>query len=277
MIIKEIPIASGDVMGIPGDWHFDEQDDAASELMLRVWEAFRVNNGVLTGDSFDSIGISRYPDLRRRAAITGKTLKKEKAAAKPYFEAIENIVRRNRGDLRGGLYHLTGNHEHWWRALQDEYPGLDDTPWFEMYGDLFDGWHVFQEHTALKFGPLLVCHGHRLRGSLSKQSARTVLSNYPGQNTIYGHTHRVEAAITPTYKYGMPVDHGAWTVGHLRDIQKALKDPFMGPLVETHRQGFALVHFHEVAGELRFKVDLVTIDRGPNGMPYCIVGGVLFE
>lgn len=278
MIIKHLQPQAGDVLLVPGDIHFDSHDPMALDLMLKVAQAFRVNTAVLVGDTFDSIGISRYPHLRKQAAINRSTIKTEKAAAQPYLEAIDNIVSCNRDPRRlGGLHVLTGNHEHWWRELQYEYPGLEDTPWHELYGDLFDGWHVYKEYTALKFDKLLVAHGQRLRGSLSKRSAATVLANYPGQNTLYGHTHRIDVCITPSYKYGAPVDHGAWTIGHMRDITAGLKDPFMGPLMEQHRQGFALVHFHDVAGELRFNVNVVPIDRGPNGLPYCIVAGVLFE
>jgi hypothetical protein len=268
----------GDVLLTPGDAHFDKHDPQAWDLMLKVARAFRVNTCVLIGDTFDSIGVSRHGRPARSFRFGRGTIKAEAEAAQPYFETIEAIVGANRrpGDS-GGLYCLTGNHEHWWRAVQDDVPGLLDHPWFELYGDLFDGWHVFKEYTALKFGPLLICHGHRLRGGLSKYSAASVLGNYPGQNTLYGHTHRVDSCITPTYKYGLTVDHGAWTIGHTRDIVLELKEPALGPHAERHKQGFALTHFFEVAGELRFKVDVVTIDRGPESQPYCVVGGVLFE
>ena len=278
MIIKTLKPLPGDVALIPGDIHFDSHDPEALDLMLQVAQAFRVNTGILVGDTFDSIGISRHPSLRREFRFDRGTIKAEAAAARPYIEAIDAIVSSNRGPFNpGGLHVLTGNHEHWWKGVQDEYPGLADTPWFELYGDLFDGWHVYKEYTALRLGQLMVCHGHRLRGALSKYSAASVLANYPGQNTLYGHTHRVDACITPNYKYGTPVDHGAWTIGHMRDIRRTIKDPFMGPLVEKHRQGFALVFFYEVAGELRFNVTQVTVDRGPAGLPYCNVAGVLFE
>lgn len=278
MIIRKIQPEGGDVLLVPGDIHFDSHDPKALDLMLKVAKAFRVNTVALVGDTFDSVGISRHARLRRQFRFTRGTIKAEEKAARPYLEALDAIVSSNRGSGRlGGLHVLTGNHEDWWREIQDEYPGLSDTPWHELYGELFDGWHVYKEHTALKFGPLLVCHGHRLRGSLSKRSAATVLANYPGQNTLYGHTHRVDSCETPSYKYGQPVEHGAWTVGHLRDITLGLKDEFMGPLMETHQQGFALVFFTNVGGSLRFDVQQVNIRRGPRGKPYCLVAGVLFE
>lgn len=276
MLIKPIKTQSGDVTLIPGDIHADKQDDAALALVCKVAQAFRVNRCVLVGDTFDSVGISRHGRPARAFRFGRGTIKAEAKAIAPFLSSIEAIVCQNRGGP-GGLYVLTGNHENWWRLVQDEFPGLLDTPWFELYGDIFDGWHVLKEHTALRLGPLLVAHGHRLRGSLSKYSAASVLANYPGQNTLYGHTHRVDVATTPTYKYGSPVDHGAWTIGHLRDIRLELKDPHLGPFAERHQQGFALVSHFDVAGELRFNVDVVTIRRDRRNRPYCIVAGVLFE
>lgn len=278
MIVREITPLSGDVLLTPGDIHFDKQDDLALQLVCRVAQAFRVNTCALIGDTFDSVGISRHGRPARSFRFGKGTIKSEARAARPFIEEIDAIVSSNRDPRRpGGLYVLTGNHEHWWRAVQDDYPGLLDHPWFELYGDLFDGWHVLKEYTALRFGPLLVCHGHRLRGSLAQYSAASVLRNYPGQNTLYGHTHRVDQCVLPTYKYGSPVEHGAWTIGHLRDITLELKEPFLGPHAERHSQGFALTHFHDVGGDMRFNVTLVKIMRRPDGKPYCIVGGHLFE
>jgi hypothetical protein len=277
MLVREVKPQPGDVLFTPGDIHFDAQDDGALTLAIKVAKAFRMNTCCLIGDTFDSIGISRHGRPARNFRFGKGTIKAEARAARPYIETIDAIVSSNRGPRPGGLHVLTGNHENWWRGVQDEFPGLLDHVWSDAYGDLFDGWHCYAEHTALKFGPLLVAHGHRLRGSLSINSAYNVLRNYPGQNTLYGHTHRIDACITPTFKYGAPVDHGAWTIGHLRDIATELKEPALGVHAERHKQGFALTHFFDAGGELRFKVDLIPIDRTSSGKPYCVVGGVYFE
>lgn len=277
MIIREVEISSGETYLTPGDIHFDQQDDDALGLMFNVGVAHRVSGVVLVGDTFESAGISRHGRPARKFRLGRATILAEKRAATGPLQDLRRLVKATRGNRPGGLHVLTGNHEHWWAALQDDYPGLLDTPWFELYGDLFDGWHVHAESTALKLGPLLVCHGHRLRGALSRSSAASVLANYPGQNTLYGHTHRVDACITPSYKYGSPVRHGAWTIGHMKRMDIELKDSFLGPHSERHLQGFALTTFYEVDGEMRFGVELVTIDRAPNGKPYCIVGGKLYE
>lgn len=276
MIVKELKPKSGDVLLVPGDIHFDQQDDEALDLVLSVACANRVNSFCLVGDTFESAGISRHGRPARRFRFGRGTIQAEARAAEPWLKAFRYVVERFRGGP-GGLHILTGNHEAWWAAVQDEFPGLLDTQWPELYGDIFDGWHIHEEHVALKYGPLLVAHGHRLRGSLARASAASVLANYPGQNTLYGHTHRVDSCITPSYKYGAPVRHGAWTIGNLKRIDIELKDRFLGPHAERHLQGFALIHFYDIEGETRFNVDLVTVDRTPSGKPYCIVGGVLYE
>lgn len=276
MKVREIKVTSGDTYLIPGDIHADEQDDEALGLMVDIAVARRVNGVCLVGDTFESVGISRHGRPARRFRFGAGTIKAEADAIRPWLSSFKSLVRSYRG-TPGGLHVLTGNHERWWAAVQDEFPGLLDTDWPELYGDIFDGWHIHAEHTALKFGPLLVCHGHRLRGSLSSSSASSVLKNYPGQNTLYGHTHRVDSSITPSYKYGAPVRHGAWTIGHMKRMDIELKDPFLGPHAERHLQGFALVHFHEVEGEIRFQVEQVTVDRKNSGRPYAIVGGVLYD
>lgn len=276
MKVKQIAVRPGDKVLIPGDLHFDQQDDAALTLVLRVAANAKINTVCLVGDTFESAGISRHSRPARKFRMGRGTIASEREAARPYLEALDDIVSLHRGERDGGLHCLTGNHEKWWEGVQDEVPGLLDTPWHEVYGDIFDGWHIYQEHTALRFGPLLVCHGHRLRGSLARHSAASVLGNYPGQNTLYGHTHRIDTCITPTYKYGRSVAHGAWTIGHLKRWETEIEDPNIGQWAERHRQGFALVYFFEVEGDLRFHVDVVPIERTESGNPYCVVKGEVY-
>lgn len=278
MLVKEIETWPGDVLGIPGDIHADKQDDRALRIVWDIFRAFGVNTGLLIGDTFDSLGISRHPKLVRDFRWGRGTILAEEKAIRPWLEELETIVLSNRDANRpGGLHALTGNHENWSKLMANEFPGFLDTPWVDYYGDLFDGWHIWDEATALKFGPLLACHGHRLRGSLSQYSAASVLRNYPGQNTVYGHTHRIDSAVTPTYKYGRPVDHGAWTIGHLRDIKEELSNPALGAHAEKHKQGAALVFFYSVGGELRFKFEQITIERDLRGNPFAVMAGVLFS
>lgn len=244
--------------------------------MLSVACGVGVSSVCLVGDTFESTGISRHGRPARKFRLSRGTIRSESKAAGPWLKALSHVSRHFRRGP-GGLHVLTGNHEAWWAGVQDEYPGLLDTEWPDIYDTaypgIFDGWHIYEESTALKFGPLLVAHGHRLRGSLARASAASVLANYPGQNTLYGHTHRVDACVTPSYKYGAPVRHGAWTIGHLKRMDIEMRDRALSTFAERHLQGFALVTFYEIEGETRFGVELVTVDRTPSGKPYCIAGG----
>ncbi len=242
--------------------------------MLRTAKAEYVNSVCLVGDTFESAGVSRHKSMRQAARFrNGKaTIKAETEAARPVFKALAALAKPNK------RHALTGNHENWFAGVQEEYPGLMDTEWHELYGDLFDGWHVHAEYTALKYNALLVCHGHRLRGSLSKYSAAAVLGNYPGQNTAYGHTHRVDEATTPTFRYGRQSAYGAWTFGSLKDREAELLDPHTGPFSERHQQGFGIVSFFNRGdGTPGFDVQKIRIQRDYADQPYAVVNGRVYK
>ena len=274
MNVIERKVRPGDALLIPGDMHHDKQDDGAIEVMTKVARAAKVNRVCIVGDTFESAGISRHKSLRSAKNFRfGKgTIKAEQRAAEPIFAALRGLASKSRDAL-------TGNHEAWWDEVQDDYPGLLDTAWYEAYGDLFDGWNVRAEHTAIKYGPLLVCHGHRLRGSLAKYAAASVLGNYPGQNTVFGHNHRLDVATRPTFKYGRQVWHGAWSVGHLKRRDIEIKEKQIGPFAETHQQGFGIASFFDRGtdknGEEKvgFEMQLFRIHRDTNDNPVVIYGG----
>lgn len=263
----------GDVLLIPGDIHFDQQDNDALHVMLMTARGAGVNSACLIGDTFESAGISRHKSMRAaRHFRNGRgTYKAERQAAEEWLPEILGMCDA------GKAHALTGNHEGWWAEVQDEYPGFMDTEWHELYGDLFDGWHLHDEATSLKYGPLLVSHGHRLRGSLSRNSAAAVLGNYPGQNTAYGHTHRIDEATTPTFKYGKPVAHGAWTFGSLKDREAELSSPKIGPFAERHAQGFGIVSFFDRGDGLGFEVTKCRIHRDADDRAFAVYGGEVYK
>lgn len=279
MNVAQLDVKPGDKWCFPGDMHHDQQDQAAVETMLAACSGEGVRNFCLIGDTMHSMGISRHSQLKAARHYRGGagTAKAEARAAGPNLQAMRTLSLG-----QGQLHVLPGNHEKWWDLVQDDYPGLLDTQWHELYGDTFDGWTIHDELTALKLGPLLVQHGHRVRGSLAKFSAATVLNNYPGQNTLYGHTHRLEGCTTPTYKDGRPDEHGAWTIGHLRRRDKELEDKEIGPHSERHQQGFAIVSFFARGmgrhrRKLGFDVQLVKIHRTTAGKPIACVGGRVYR
>lgn len=270
MKVVEIHTDPGDRLLIPGDMHHDKQDQPAVELMIRVARAVRVNRACLVGDTFESAGITHRKRPARKFRFGQGTVAAEREAARPNLSALLALGLKS-ADV------LTGNHENWWTGVQDEYPGLVDTEWFELYGDIFDGWHIRKEYTALKYGPLLVCHGHRLRGALAKNAAAAILGNYPGQNTVCGHNHRLDVATTPTFKYGRQVCHGAWCVGVLKDRDEEIKEDVIGPFSEKHQQGFGIATFFDRGGALGFDMQLYRIHRDSRDRPVVIHNGEVFR
>lgn len=271
MKVVERAVHPGDALLIPGDMHHDKQDQKAIELMIKVARAAGVNRVCIVGDTFESAGITHRKKPARRFRFGKGTIKAERIAAEPNIQALKELATKS-ADV------LTGNHEAWWQCVQDDYPGLMDTPWFEVYGDLFDGWNVRKEYTALKYGPLLVCHGHRLRGSLAKYAAASILMNYPGQNTVCGHNHRLDVATTPTFKYGKQVWHGAWCVGVLKDRDEEIKEDVIGPFSEKHQQGFGIATFFARGdGKLGFDMQLFRIHRDTKDNPLVVYNGKVYK
>ncbi len=288
MKIRNIKVLPGDRWFIPGDIHFDQQDDKALRVATSMMKDQAVNGVCLIGDTFNSMGISRHASLKtlRNYRPGGGTIKDEYAAASPWLTEWRQMVMERRGfqadhnkEITNGLVILEGNHERWWSCVQDEFPGLLDTQWPELYGDLFDGWHVYDGNYGLKFGRLLVVHGHNVRGSLSKRSAFKVWQEYPAQNTLYGHTHRQEQWIGATMKDGVQELHGAWTIGHMRNRDSELEDSYMGQHAERHQQGGALIDFYEASqgSGLGFCVTLCPVLRDHEDKPYMVVGGRIYH
>lgn len=235
----------------PGDPHFPRQDNASLACMTSAVEGtlnllgLRREDAELcfTGDVFSSEGFSPHPALKR-ASVKGGTLADEKREFLPWANTWRGIF--------GKVRIVGGNHEAW----QETTNALDGSGWWEPYGDVLQGIEVHPEGVKLRYGGLVVAHGHDLRGSLSLHSAYSVLLAYPGQNTLYGHTHRLQQATTPTLKHGEPVAHGAWTVGMMAARRSERADRKMRAVTDRHQQGFALVHF---APSGAFKVELCEV------------------
>ena len=102
-----------------------------------------------------------------------------------------------------------------------------------------------------------------LNGSLAQSSAATVLRNYPGQNTVYGHTHRIDSCTRPSLKYGRHTVHGAWSFGTLRDLSTELDhpEPKIRLSAERHENGVGVVTF---GNDGHFAVETVRIFRTPD-------------
>lgn len=239
--VVTIPVSPGHRILIPGDIHFGCNDVRSLEVMTTLALKVGVNGTFLQGDTYDYHGLSKYPKSAEKAGIESRVID-EVTASRQWLAAWKTL---------GPLWMGPGNHEERWYGLVDANPALHGTHWFsplEWYG-LDDGVHFFGREYLAKMGPLLVCHGHQLRGAMLKHSAASVLGEYPGQNTLYGHTHRIDSCTRPTWKNGEPVSHGAWNVGHLQDVDG--QDYAKLPVWE---QGFAVIDFWKQGDGLGFTV-----------------------
>jgi hypothetical protein len=269
MNVKTLPVRAGTRLFIPGDIHFPVHWEALLRLYHKSLPAImkgRAGQVVLIGDTFDSFGLSTHQKAAKARRTRGR-IKDEVAAGAPHVKAF----------TRWPTTVLTGNHEDWWDDVVDENPALEGFEWWDMYRGALEGAKVMPYGTALMAGPLFICHGDELLGSLSKQSARTVLSNYPGQNSLYGHTHRIDQCTRPTAKNGGQVTHGAWSIGHSRDPDRIQEDKVLRPFADAWEAGGAVVDFYADAGELYFTVQLIRVFRDAKGRPMFQVDGEVYR
>lgn len=254
----------------PGDLHFPEHWEALLRSYQRnLPRIFKGREGrtVLIGDTFDSYGLSRHQKAAKEARTRGR-IKDEIRAAKPHLAWMREL---------GPVDVLTGNHEDWWDDLVDENPALEGFEWWDMYAEALEGCTVHPYGTALVAGKLLMCHGDELKGSLSQQSAKTVLANYPGQNSLYGHTHRLDQCTRPTSKNGEQVAHGAWTIGHSRDPGRIQRDKALRAFAESWENGGAVIDFYKMGPELFFNVQLYRVFRDGRGAPVFMIDGEVYR
>jgi UDP-2,3-diacylglucosamine pyrophosphatase LpxH len=234
MRVVDLALRPGSRVLIPGDIHFPKHDPELLSLLCKHREAMGVTDIVLIGDTFDCFGISHHKKNAAQMATRG-TVAHEASVAAPF-------LRKLRGQMRSARCHvLTGNHEDWWDDLVDDNPGLSGMTWDIAYAKALEGWTVHPYGTGLRVGKLLVTHGDELAGSLSKHSTHAVLANYPGQNSLYGHTHIVMQSTSISYKYGKQEKHSAWTIGHCRSNTEVMDDKVQRSWARRWEQGVAIV------------------------------------
>lgn len=254
----------GDVILIPGDIHFPNHDDAALQLALMVGSEAGAKTLLTIGDTIDCRYFSRHSSARSAAQRSGDNPKDDN-------EWVRGLSLSAMVFGMSRLIFLTGNHEGWvntslgednpvlWGSLLDQYPTLHF-------------WEVYDGSDALSVGKLLVTHGHGLKGSCSKTPARSVLNNYPGNNFLFGHVHRVDSAVGNTWVSGLRTQHGAWTVGCIKDL--AEEEPALKVGAQSHQHGFAIVTVLDDEGN--FSVELVSIfDK--EDRKWCVFRGQIHE
>lgn len=260
-----VAVKPGDVLLVPGDVHFGTCDLPLFDLMLKVSYAAGVNLAVLQGDTFDCGGLSTHRKDARAANSGRLTIRHEVEQAMAPLAALSSLV-------NGRCWSISGNHEERIARMVDDLPALEGVSWATLYGKAMEGWHVLPHGSFVSVGPVSIYHGHELTGMKyggGVTPAKTVLTQYPGQHTIFGHTHRRDSFTRPTWKNGRKVAHGAWNVGHLQDESQV---GWSGH--NAWEQSFAVVSFFE--GDL-FDVGLARVCRDKRNRPSVLLNGVMYR
>lgn len=274
--VHNLRVGNGSVVLIPGDIHCPIEDTAVIGLMCRAASDAGVTDVVLQGDTFDGWGMSTHPKEAERWFNNKSRLSDEVSAGKRTLGRLRGLVS---GDEHAVA--IAGNHDG--QRLErfiNSNPAFYGLKWYDLYAGALKGpngsWTT-PDVTTIKAGPLNIAHGHTLSGlehGGGVTPCRTVLSKYPGQNTIFGHTHRRSFDTRPTWKDGRQVVHGAWNVGHLQDPKH------IGSWAGDHawEQSFALVSFHSQPHEpLVFDVALARILRDRKDRPSVLINGKVYR
>lgn len=238
--LHRVDVRPGSLVLLPGDIHFPVEDHRVLDLMIRCARDVGVTDVGLIGDTFDYWGLSGYRKEAARNYDNGR-LQEEAEVGRQWLEGLRELVPAGRAWIG------PGNHEDRWYDLVDDNPTLHGMEWWHPVRDVVAGWELLPRAWRVKAGPLTIEHGDHLLGVAAgggKFPAATCLTNYPGQNTLFGHTHRIDVCTRPTEKDGELVAHGAWTIGHTSDPRR--NGSYM---LGGHRweQGFAIVEFFPLA------------------------------
>lgn len=262
--IHQLDVADRSRLLVPGDIHFPLEDSRVLDLMIAAAREMGVTHVLLLGDTFDCWGLSGHHKEAARYWESGRLLE-EGAAGRGKLAELRSLVSPGRA-LIG-----SGNHENWWYRLVNDVPALHGTEWWFPFREVLKGWSILSRGWRVKAGPLLIEHGDQVQGCEAgggHYPAATALRNYPGQNTLFGHTHRIDSCTRPTEKDGALVAHGAWTIGHTSDPSRN------GAYMKGgHRweQGFAVVDFFPLLNDkpwgLGFQVNQARVLRDGRGRP----------
>lgn len=236
------PTFAGDRILIPGDIHGQIVSRRHFDLMLKAAHDLKCNRAILPGDTNDNDAMNSHGREAERLVRDGCLARDDEATAKLTREIRECIVKKNEDTFIA----LEGNHEARVYAFVKKHPEFLGWEWYTPFPKTYTGWKKLPRFAGVQLGPLNVVHGHQLEGfeyGGGKAPASTALSNYPCQNTLFGHTHRIDCDITPVQKDGIQVLHGSWTIGHLSvtaEHKYAIK--------HRHRwqHGFAIVDFWQL-------------------------------
>lgn len=239
----DIPVRAGDVALVFSDIHFHQQDKRFCDILVDYARDLRPTLVLANGDVHDCNALSKHGRHAKEQVDNG-ALEHEATASKPFFKAMRAAV------LPGGrALYGAGNHEGRWDRFVNDHAGLYGIPWWTPYRSVVEGWELFDEGYEWYLSSLTVCHGNTLDGSCNKHTTATVMGNYPHENLLYGHTHRIERRTETIWKQGVPKEHGVWSTGHGQDVTRV-----NWKKRTKWRLGFAEVRFFAAGRDVGFKV-----------------------
>jgi hypothetical protein len=241
---------------IPGDIHFGIEDSHALGLMRSVATDFGVHHVIYQGDTFDCYGISRHNKSASRINAGELRLSEERENSRSLMKWTANLTQSS------GVQSLMlpGNHEDRLLAVTDLNPALEGALTIKRIFDIPDEITVLPHFSRIRAGSLVIEHGHKLPGSLSQYGPKRVLTRFPDQTTVYGHTHRIAEWSHTTYdRDEKPRTRKAITIGHLSDWRS---HGSYAPR-PNWQQGFLLIEFWTSSGgDLRYTLYPVEIHNG---------------
>lgn len=209
-----VPIRSVDVALGFSDLHFRQDDPRFIDILVDYARDLKPTLVLANGDIHDCNALSKHGRQAKEQVDSG-ALEHEAQRSKPFFKAMLSAMAPGGRALYG-----CGNHEGRWDRFVNDNPGLYGIPWWTPYRSVVDGWELFDQGYEWYLGPLTVCHGDELDGACSKHSTASVMGNYPRENLLYGHTHRIERRTETHWRQGKPHEHGVWTTGHGQDVSR---------------------------------------------------------
>jgi hypothetical protein len=242
--------------------------------MLLAASSLKCNRACLIGDTNDNDDMNSHGRDAERAVKDG-ALEKDDEDTAPLTREIREALWNYKGKEQ--CIALEGNHEGRVYRFVDKNPQFLGWQWYTPFSKTYTGWKTLGRFYGVQYGPLNVVHGHQLEGfdfGGGKAPASTCLANFSCQNTLFGHTHRIDADITPMQKDGRQVLHGAWTIGHL---SQTLKHKYAVKHRHHWQHGFAIVDFWPLGNKLGFTVHQGRYIADGRGRPYLTVLGRVFK
>jgi len=262
--ILHVGVKPGDSAIFWSDVHAPIHDKLAMGLVVQAHRLIRPRLSVAGGDIFDVMALSSHRKAARQQLENGSLAGEADSLA----AELDEIARASDYAVI-----LPGNHEGRVERLVDDVPGLHGVlKWHTPFDSVLGLWDCLPTGAAVRLGPLLLCHGHDLAGSLAASPALSVLRNYPGQSTIFGHCHKIDVATRPSLRNGHQVVHGAWTFGHLSDPRR---QGYAAAFRGAWQQGFGHIEFWDRGdGRLGFTCHPIRIYPTVTGGRVCRVAGV---